>query len=135
MRTLLTAAALVAAGATLAACVPMYDYSYNPYNESAMYAPGGALADKHTGPMLLASSTDASLAATFPTGTPKAQVMQALGVPTSTSTTSDGTSAQVFSHNFTSYRMKSVQISTLVVEYDRAEKVSKLTLQKSNSTW
>ncbi len=128
----LTVAALVAAGFTLAACVPMYDYSYN---ESAMYAPGGALADKHTGPLILASSNDVSLNAMFPVGTAKAQVMQALGNPASSSTSTGGTSSQVFSHNFTSYRMKSVQIETLIVEYDKADKVSKLTFSKSNSTW
>ena len=128
----LTLTALIAAALSLAACVPMYDYSYS---EAAMYAPGGQLADKHEGAMILASATDASIAAMFPKGTNKAQVMQALGNPTSSSTVSDGTSVQVFSHNFTSYRMKTVQLETLVVEYDRASTVSKLTLSKSTNTW
>jgi outer membrane protein assembly factor BamE (lipoprotein component of BamABCDE complex) len=128
----LTLTALIAAALSLAACVPMYDYSYS---EAAMYAPGGQLADKHTGPIILASATDSSIAAMFPKGTSKAQVMQALGNPTSSSTVSDGTSNQVFSHNFTSYRMKSVQVETLIVNYDKAGNVSTLTLSKSNSTW
>ncbi len=128
----LTLTALIAAGLSLAACVPMYDYSYN---ESAMYAPGGQLADKHEGPMILVSATDQSLNAMFPKGTSKAQVMQALGNPASSSTVSDGTSTQFFTHNFTSYRMKSVQIETLVVNYDKTGAVSILTLSKSNSTW
>lgn len=128
----LTLTALIAAGLSLAACVPMYDYSYN---EAAMYAPGGQLADKHEGPMILVSATDQSLNAMFPKGTSKAQVMQVLGNPASSSTVSDGTSNQVFTHNFTSYRMKMVQIETLIVEYDRANSVAKLTLSKSNSTW
>lgn len=129
--TKLTLAALLGAGLTLAACMP-YDYGYN---EAAMYSPGGALADKHTGPILLASSTDASLDAMFPKGTAKSQVLQVLGNPASSSSSSDGTSNQIFSHNFTSYRMKSVQIETLIVEYDRANTVQKLTFSKSTSTW
>ncbi|HEY4135285.1 MAG TPA: hypothetical protein VGO34_08720 [Alphaproteobacteria bacterium] len=129
MKKLLILAALIAAGTLLAACVP-YGYS-----EANLYNPGGALADKHTGPQILASSTDVSLSAMFPKGTSKAQVMQALGNPSSTSTTSDGTSNQVYSHNFTSYRMQTVQVETLVVEYDRSNAVSKLTFSKNNSSW
>jgi|LNFM01.2.fsa_nt_gb outer membrane protein assembly factor BamE (lipoprotein component of BamABCDE complex) len=128
----LTLTALIAAGLSLAACVPMYDYSYN---ESAMYAPGGQLADKHEGSMILVSATDQSLNAMFPKGTSKAQVMQALGNPASSSTVSDGTSNQVFSHSFTSYRMKNIQMETLIVNYDKTGAVSMLTLSKSNSTW
>ena len=128
----LTLTALIAAGLSLAACVPMYDYSYN---ESAMYAPGGQLADKHEGSMILVSATDQSLNAMFPKGTSKAQVMQALGNPASSSTVSDGTSNQVFSHSFTSYRMKNIQMETLIVNYDKTGIVTTLTLSKSNSTW
>lgn len=128
----LTLTALVAAGLSLAACVPMYDYSYS---EAALYAPGGQLADKHEGSMILVSATDQSLNAMFPKGTSKAQVMQVLGNPASSSTVSDGTSNQVFSHNFTSYRMKSIQMETLIVNYDKTGTVTTLTLSKSNSTW
>jgi outer membrane protein assembly factor BamE (lipoprotein component of BamABCDE complex) len=128
----LTLPALIAAGLSLAACVPMYDYSYS---EAAMYSPGGQLADKQEGPVILASATDSSLAAMFPKGTNKAQVMQALGNPASSSTVSDGTSVQMFNHSFTSYRMKSLQAETLIVEYDRANTVTKLTLSKVTNNW
>jgi len=128
----LTLTALIAAGLSLAACVPMYDYSYS---EASLYAPGGQLADKHEGSMILISATDQSLNAMFPKGTSKAQVMQALGNPTSSSTVSDGTSVQMFQHSFTSYRMKSLQAETLLVEYDRANTVSKLTLSKVTNNW
>ncbi len=124
--------ALSAAGLSLAACIPMYDPSYH---EAAMYSPGGALSDKHEGSMILVSATDSSIAAMFPKGTNKAQVMQVLGNPTSSSTVSDGTSHQMFQHTFTSYRVKSLQSETLLVEYDRANTVAKLTLSKTTHNW
>lgn len=114
----------------VAGCVPFYSgYEQN------MYAPGGALADKNEGPAILASATDASLAAMFPKGTQKAVVMQALGNPGTSSTSTGGKSTQMFTHNFTSYARKTVEMQMLMVEYDEKDTVSKLTLTKSNNKW
>ncbi len=41
----------------------------------------------------------------------------------------------MFTHNFTSYRMKNVQVETLIVNYDKAGAVSMLTLSKANNSW
>jgi len=107
-----------------------------PYSEADLYAPGGALADKREGPELLATATDSSLSAMFPKGVAtQAQVMQALGVPGATSSTSDGTSVQVFTHSYTAYQARYVQIESLAVEYDHKGTVSKLTLTKSSNRW
>jgi len=116
--------------AGMGGCVPYYaGYEQN------MYAPGGALADKQEGPAILASSTDASLNAMFPKGTQKTVVMQALGNPMTSSTSTDGKSSQVYMHTFTSYSRKMVNTNMLTVEYDKNGGVSNLTLSKSNSTW
>lgn len=111
-----------------AGCVPMYD------TEASLYAPGGALADKNEGPQILATATDASVAAMFPKGTPQSQVMQALGNPMSTSI-SDGIAVQMFSHSFTAYQAKYIQTESLFVEYDKKATVAKLTFSKSTNHW
>jgi|SRR5690606_20536739 hypothetical protein len=115
-------------------CVPYYAGYDNMYTQN-MYAPGGQLADKNEGPMLLASATDASLAAMFPKGTNKTAVMQVLGNPLTSSTSSDGKSTQSFTHTFTSYARKLVDMQILTVEYDKQGGVANLTLTKSSNTW
>lgn len=128
--TIKQAVVILALSSVVGGCVPYYaGYEQN------MYAPGGALADKNEGPAILASATDASLAAMFPKGTQKAAVMQLLGNPMSSSTASDGTSTQMFSHTFTSYARKFVEMQMLMVEYDTKGEVSKVTLTKTNNTW
>lgn len=126
----LKVALVCAAASLLGGCVPYYaGYEQN------MYAPGGALADKHEGSMVLASVTETSLNAMFPAGTPKANVMQSLGNPMSSSSSSDGTSSQVYSHTFTSYARKVVEMQTAVMEYDKAGLVKKITYSNTTSTW
>jgi hypothetical protein len=111
-------------------CIPYYGgYEQN------LYAPGGALADKHEGSMQLASATEASLNTMFPKGTPKANVMQGLGNPMSSSTSSDGSSSQVYTHSFTSYSRQTVDMQTAVMEYDKNGLLSKLTFTNTNSRW
>lgn len=122
--------ALAVSFVTVAGCVPV-----PMYEEQSLYSPGGALADKHTGPMVLAGANEATLSAMFPKGTQKSQVMQALGVPATNSTSSDGTSLQLFSHTFTSYRRKLVQSEMLTVHYDKNNAVSTITVSSSSNTW
>ncbi|HUG57089.1 MAG TPA: hypothetical protein VL002_02500 [Candidimonas sp.] len=123
-------AAILALSSIVGGCVPYYaGYEQN------MYAPGGALADKNEGPAILASATDSSLNAMFPKGTQKTVVMQALGNPGSSSTSTDGKSTQSFTHSFTSYARKLVEMQILTVEYDKKGGVSNMTLTKSSNTW
>lgn len=123
VKTSVIAIAFAAAGILLSGCMPDF------------YAPGAALADKHEGPMMLATATSESIAAMFPKGTTKAQVVQVLGAPHTSTNSSDGSSTHLFSHNFTSYERKFVQVQTLVVEYDSGGAVQKTTLSNSNSSW
>lgn len=120
---------LVVLGVSLGGCV------YGGYNEAALYAPGGALQDKHDGPVVLASSTNESVNAMFPAGTPRARVMQVMGNPTTTTTNSDGTTVQVFMHSFTSYARKFVETEMLAVTYDPKSEVKSLQFTKSRSTF
>ncbi len=121
---------ILALSGMVGGCVPFYaGYEQN------MYAPGGALADKNEGPAILASATDASLAAMFPKGTQKTAVMQVLGNPMTSSTSTDGKSTQSFTHSFTSYARKLVEMQILTVEYDKKGGVSNMTLTKSSNTW
>jgi hypothetical protein len=108
-------------------------YSLNPY--AGLYAPGGELADKHEGPLLLADITDESINAMFPKGTQKAQVMQVLGTPGYSSSSTDGLSLQTFTHIFTSYERETVDVQSVTVEYDATGAVAKLTLSRSNNSW
>ena len=62
-------------------------------------------------------------------------VMQSLGNPMSSSSSSDGTSSQVYSHTFTSYARKVVEMQTAVMEYDKAGLVKKITYSNTTSTW
>ena len=130
MKKTIALAVLAASFITVAGCVPV-----PMYDEQSMYSPGGALADKHQGPMVLSGATEATVNAMFPKGTQKAQVMQVLGAPTTNSTSSDGTSSQMYSHSFTSYRRKQVQSEALMVQYDKNNAVSALTLTTSNNSW
>ncbi len=123
---------LFAASSVLAGCMP---WDFIPYNETSLYAPGGQLADKHEGTMVLASANDASVTSMFPKGTPKSQVTQILGVPTATSNDSTGDSTQSFSHTFTSYQRKFVEIQNLTVQYDKKDMITKTTLHNNRSTW
>ncbi|MGB3289120.1 MAG: hypothetical protein WBA83_07600 [Burkholderiaceae bacterium] len=127
-------AVVLALSGVAGGCVPYYAGYDNMYTQN-MYAPGGQLADKNEGPMLLASATDASLAAMFPKGTSKTAVMQVLGNPLTSSTSSGGKSTQTFTHTFTSYARKLVEMQMLTVEYDSQGMVSGLTLTKSSNTW
>lgn len=122
--------AISATAIMLSGCVPYYAGM-----EQNMYAPGGALADKNEGAMALASATESSLNTMFPKGTSKAVVMQTLGNPVSSSTSSDGTSVQVFSHTFTSYARKTVQMQMATMEYDKSGTLSKLTFTNTTNTW
>ncbi|PWC86562.1 hypothetical protein TSH100_12395 [Azospirillum sp. TSH100] len=122
--------ALFVSGVAVSACVPP-----TMYDEQAMYRPGGALADKQSGPAVLANINDAAVNAMFPKGTQKSTVMQSLGVPMSTSTSSDGTSTQTYMYSLTSYQRKIVQSNVLTVKYDRNNAVETLTLSASNNTW
>ncbi len=128
MKKIVTVGTLLLGGFVLNGCV----YPDPTYN---MYAPGGALADKSEGPAILASADDNLLKTMFPAGTGRDRVMQLLGVPMSTSSNSDGTTVQIFSHNFTSYQRKIVQINMLTVTYDPEGKVKSTSLTKTNSTW
>ena len=47
-------------------------YFLNPY--AGLYAPGGELADKHEGPLLLADITDESINTALPTSSPAMNV-------------------------------------------------------------
>jgi outer membrane protein assembly factor BamE (lipoprotein component of BamABCDE complex) len=121
---------ILALSGMVSGCIPLYaGYEQN------MYAPGGTLADKNEGPAILASATDASLAAMFPKGTKKAVVMQTLGNPQTSSTSTGGKSTQLFTHTFTSYARQVVDMQMLMVEYDENDAVSKLTLTRSNNKW
>ena len=121
---------MLALSGMVGGCVPYYaGYEQN------LYAPGGTLADKNEGPAILASATDSSLAAMFPKGTPKTAVMQVLGNPVTSSTSTDGKSTQSFSHSFTSYARKLVEMQILTVEYDKSGGVSNMTLTRSSNTW
>ncbi|MCW2237694.1 hypothetical protein [Azospirillum canadense] len=122
--------ALAASFIAVAGCVPV-----PMYDEQSMYNPGGALADKHQGPMVLSGASEATVNAMFPKGTPKSQVMQVLGAPTTNSSSSEGTSSQLYSHTFTSYRRKQVQSEALMVQYDKNNTVSALNFSTSNSSW
>lgn len=128
MKKFVTVSAVLLCGLVLNGCV----YPDPTYN---MYAPGGALADKSEGPMILASADDNMLKSMFPIGTGRDRVMQSLGVPKTTASNSDGTTVQVFSHTFTSYQRKVVQMSMLTVTYDPEGKVKSTALTKTNSTW
>ncbi|WP_428247272.1 hypothetical protein [Ferrovibrio sp.] len=123
-----TVSAVLLCGLVLNGCV----YPDPTYN---MYAPGGALADKSEGPVILASADDNMLKTMFPVGTGRDRVMQSLGVPKTTSSNSDGTTVQIFSHTFTSYQRKVVQMNMLTVTYDPEGKVKSTALTKTNSTW
>jgi hypothetical protein len=120
-----------AAALTLHGCIPFY----GGYNEQNLYAPGGALADKDEGSMVLASANETSLNAMFPKGTSKAAVMQGLGNPMSSTTSSDGTSSQVFSHTFTSYSRKTVQMQMATMTYDKSGNLDKVTFSNTVNNW
>jgi hypothetical protein len=109
--------------------------AYPEYSEANMYAPGGALADKHVGTMSLDGATEVSITSLVPVGTTKSQVRQTLGSPASTAMNTDGTSSEVFTHTFTSYQNKLIRMETLAIEYDASANVSKTTLTHTNSTW
>ena len=113
----------------MSGCVPSY------YSEASLYSPGGALADKHDGPQLLASVDANSVNAMFPAGTPRDRLAQALGAAMTNTSNSDGTASQVFVHSFTSYSRKFVETEILNVVYDNKAQVSKLELTKSRSTF
>jgi hypothetical protein len=121
--------ALLSSGLLMSGCVPTY------YSEASLYAPGGALADKHDGPQLLASVDANSIKAMFPAGTPRDRLAQALGTAMTNTSNSDGTTSQVFMHSFTSYSRKFVETEILNVVYDDKAQVSKLELTKSRSTF
>ncbi len=124
-------AAIILASTALSGCIPFY----SGYSEANMYAPGGALADKSTGSPLLASATEASVNTMFPKGTSKAVVMQQLGTPTSSSTSSNGTSSQVYTYSFTIYQRKFVQSQTVIMQYDKANLLTRVDFSTSKSTW
>lgn len=128
MKKIVTVAALLLGGLVLNGCV-------YPDPTYGMYSPGGALADKSEGPVILSSADDNMIKTMFPTGTGRDRVMQSLGVPKTTSSNSDGTTVQIFSHTFTSYQRKFVQVNMLTVTYDAESKVKSTSLSKSNSTW
>ncbi len=121
-------AALLVGGLVLNGCV-------YPDPTYGMYSPGGALADKSEGPVILSSADDNMINTMFPAGTGRERVMQSLGVPKTTSSNSDGTTIQVYSHTFTSYQRKFVQVNMLTVTYDPQGRVKSTSLSKSNSTW
>ena len=121
--------ALLSSGLLLGACVPSY------YSEANLYAPGGALADKHEGPQLLGSVDANSIKAMFPIGTPRDRLAQTLGNAMTNTSNSDGTTSQVFMHSFTSYSRKFVETEILSVVYDDKALVSKLEVTKSRSTF
>ncbi|SIS36899.1 Outer membrane protein assembly factor BamE, lipoprotein component of the BamABCDE complex [Insolitispirillum peregrinum] len=125
------ALSLSALGLALATsgCMPYDPYYANPY------AAGGALADKDEGPAMLANVDETSIKALIPVGTPKERVVQMLGAPLSTSALSNGKTAHVYSHTFTSYSRRFVDMQMLNVEYDASGKVSTTTLTKTHSTF
>jgi len=123
-------AVICTAAVLLGGCVPYYaGYEHN------LYAPGGTLADKSEGSHVLAGATEASLNAMLPAGTSKSVVMQVLGNPFSSTSSSDGSSAQTFSHTFTSYSRKMVQMKMAIVEYDAGGLLKKLSFTDTTSTW
>jgi hypothetical protein len=119
---------LVGTGLGLGGC-------YYPDPTIGMYSPGGALADKHDGPMILASANEATIAAMFPTGTTRDRVLQTLGAPATSVSNSDGTTAQSFMHTFTSYAQRYVKTEILVVTYDSAGVIKSTSLSASKNTW
>lgn len=128
MKKIVTVTALLLGGLVLNGCV-------YPDPTYGMYSPGGALADKSEGPVILSSADDNMIKTMFPAGTGRDRVMQSLGVPKTTSSNSDGTTVQIYSHTFTSYQRKFVQVNMLTVTYDTESKVKSTSLSKSNSTW
>jgi hypothetical protein len=123
--------AIILASTVMSGCIPFY----SGYNESSMYAPGGALADKATGSPVLATATETSINTMFPKGTSKSVVSQRLGAPNSSSTSSNGTSSQVYTYSFTSYQRKSVQAQTVIMQYDKSDLLTKVDFSTSTSTW
>lgn len=128
VKKIVTVTALLLGGLVLNGCV-------YPDPTYGMYSPGGALADKSEGPVILSSADDNMIKTMFPAGTGRDRVMQSLGVPKTTSSNSDGTTVQIYSHTFTSYQRKFVQVNMLTVTYDTESKVKSTSLSKSNSTW
>ncbi|TCT03766.1 hypothetical protein [Paralcaligenes ureilyticus] len=110
----------------LCACIALT--GCNAIFETIATQPGNALADKQAGTVQLATATQESLTRMFPIGTDKAAIIQALGEPQTTTNSSDGASQQFYSYTFTSHRQKLIASRTAAMEYDKASKLTKLTL-------
>jgi outer membrane protein assembly factor BamE (lipoprotein component of BamABCDE complex) len=106
-----------------------------PYDDSDLYAPGGALADTNSGSMVLASATDSSVAAMFPKGMAKSQVVQILGQPDSQTNSSNGLSQQIFMHHFISPMKQNLATEVLSVEYDKNDKITKTDFSQTKTKW
>jgi hypothetical protein len=121
---------LVAAGLSLGGCY------YGGYDTTAsLYVPGGALADKHEGSMVLATAATESLNAMFPAGTPRSRVMQVMGAPSTETANSDGTTSQAYMHSFSAYARRFVETEVLNVTYNAKSEVKSLQFSKSRSTF
>lgn len=113
---------------TLSGCVT--------YSEESLYSPGGALADKAEGPVLLSTATAESINAMFPAGkATQGQVQAALSRPQNVSQSSDGTTVEIYSYTFTSYKAQRVDSSTLSVVYDPQRIVKETRLMQNQNRW
>jgi hypothetical protein len=61
--------------------------------------------------------------------------VQGLGNPMSSTTSSDGTSSQVFTHTFTSYSRKTVQMQMASMQYDKSGNLDKVTFTNTVNNW
>lgn len=99
------------------------------------YEPGGELADKHEGAMVLANATQEQMLALVPVGMTKEKVIELLGSPKSVSQASDGSSVSVYSHTFTSYKQKFTKLEFLTITFGKDKKVSKADASVNSNRW
>jgi hypothetical protein len=91
------------------------------------------MADTVTGSPALANATNDSINSMFPVGTPKAIVMQTLGAPQGTTSSSDGTTVQNYDYMYTSYSQSFFRSRSLFVTFDKDNRVSNLSFSMSES--
>jgi hypothetical protein len=104
--------------------------------EEDLYLPGGALADKVEGPAVLATATAESIGVMFPVGkTSQAQVRAALGTPSFVTQSSDGTSLDMFSYQYTQFRAQRIRSASLSVTYDANRIVKETTFSANDTTY
>jgi outer membrane protein assembly factor BamE (lipoprotein component of BamABCDE complex) len=126
--------ALLFTSSTLTACLPM-DFYGDGGIPGSYYEPGGALADKHEGPMILANATQEQMLALVPVGMTKEKVIELLGAPASVSQASDGSSVSAYRHTFTSSRQQFVKLEFLTITFGADKKVSKVDASVNSNHW